>query len=93
MQSIRAFNVTSEANEMLKGLRYFERPAKNSTPQKPALSWGKVDMKSFGTSLLELCAQTRSLLIQEPRLIKLKSPTYILGQCDARKISKVSRQI
>ncbi len=78
MQSIRAFNISSEANEMLKGLRYFERPAKTGIP-KAALSWGKVDMKTFGKSLIELCHQTRGFLIQEPRLVKLKSPVYILG--------------
>ncbi len=36
-------------------------------------------MKTFGHSLLDLCQQTRGLLLQEPRLIKLHSPTYILG--------------
>jgi hypothetical protein len=79
MQSIRAFSISSEANEMIKGLRYFERASKSGLA-KPALSWGKVDMRTFGKSLIELCIQTRSLLIQEPRLIKLKSPTYILGK-------------
>ena len=42
MQSIRAFNVSSDANEMLKGLRYFERAAKTATPEKPPMSWGRV---------------------------------------------------
>ncbi len=47
LQSIRAFNVTSEANEMLKGLRYFERASKNSIPPKPAMSWGKVSLRNI----------------------------------------------
>ncbi len=45
LNSIRAFSVTSEANEMLKGLRYFERPSKANAPQKDPLSWGKVSIK------------------------------------------------
>ncbi len=38
-----------------------------------------MDLKTFGHSLLDLCQQTRHLLMQEPRLVKLSSPTYILG--------------
>ncbi len=40
----------------------------------------QVDMKTFGHSLLEICQQTRGLLMQEPRLLKLNAPTYILGK-------------
>ena len=47
MQSIRAFNVSSDANEMLKGLRYFERAAKTATPEKPPMSWGRVSFISL----------------------------------------------
>ncbi len=36
-----AFNVASEANEMLKGLRYFEKASKMN-PTKKAMSWGEV---------------------------------------------------
>ncbi|XP_059091755.1 uncharacterized protein LOC131887219 [Tigriopus californicus] len=78
LQSIRAFNVSSEANEMLKGLRYFERTVKND-PDKMPMSWGKVEMDVFARSLIDLCHLARGLIIQEPRLVKLKSPTYILG--------------
>ena len=60
--------------------RYFERAAKTSDPPKTALSWGRVDMRTFAKSLIELCTQTRGLIIQEPRLVKLASPTYILGE-------------
>lgn len=69
---------------MMKGLRYFERASKTSSPAKQALSWGKVDMKVFGSSLIELCKQARGLLIQEPRLLRLNSPTYILGEKTGR---------
>ena len=59
--------------------RYFERAAKTDPP-KAALSWGRVDMRTFAKSLIELCGQTRGFVIQEPRLVKLASPTYILGE-------------
>ena len=59
--------------------RYFERAAKTDPP-KSALSWGRVDMRTFAKSLIELCNQTRGFIIQEPRLVKLASPTYILGE-------------
>lgn len=36
-------------------------------------------MATFGKSLIDLCQIARGLLIQEPRLIKLQSPTYVLG--------------
>ena len=41
MNSMASFNSASEANEMLKGLRYFEKASK-LTPEKKALSWGEV---------------------------------------------------
>ena len=44
-----------------------------------ALSWGSVDMQTVAASLIELCQQARSLFLQEPRLIRLNTPTYILG--------------
>lgn len=79
LMSIRAFSLSSEANEMLVALRYFERASKLDGNEKEPLSWGRVDMATFGRSLIELCQHARGLLIQEPRLIKLSSPTYILG--------------
>lgn len=36
-------------------------------------------MDVFARSLIDLCHLARGLIIQEPRLVKLKSPTYILG--------------
>ena len=44
-----------------------------------ALSWGSVDMQTVAASLIELCQQARNLFLQEPRLIRLNTPTYILG--------------
>ena len=48
MDSIRAFNTGSEANEMLRGLRYFERGIQSKDPKlkdKPQYSWGPVSIK------------------------------------------------
>ena len=42
MASMTAFNASSEANEMLKGLRYFEKTSKLN-PDKKAMSWGEVN--------------------------------------------------
>ena len=42
MISVQAFNVSSGANEMMKGLRYFERGSKTTNPEKLPFSWGKV---------------------------------------------------
>ena len=41
MASVSAFNVSSDANEMLKGLRYFEKTSKTDPTKKP-MSWGIV---------------------------------------------------
>ena len=43
------------------------------------LSWGSVDMQTVAASLIEICQQARNLFLQEPRLIRLDTPTYILG--------------
>ena len=46
MDSMRAFNTATDANEMLKGLRYFERAISSKDnsviKDKPAYSWGPV---------------------------------------------------
>ena len=52
MDSIRAFNTGSEANEMLRGLRYFERGIQSKDPKlkdKPQYSWGPVSIKYIDT--------------------------------------------
>ena len=36
-------------------------------------------MQTVAASLIEICQQARSLFLQEPRLIRLNTPTYILG--------------
>lgn len=44
-----------------------------------AFDWGQVDTKALAKCLLALCRQARDTLREEPRLLRLKSPTYILG--------------
>ena len=36
-------------------------------------------MQTVAASLIEICQQARNLFLQEPRLIRLNTPTYILG--------------
>ena len=89
MDSISAFNSGSEANEMLRGLRYFERGVHPSSGQQSKVvtlkdklpySWGPVDMKTVATALIDLSNNVRAIFLQEPRLLKLKAPIYILGK-------------
>lgn len=79
--SVDAFNQNSHPNEMLTGLRYFERTIKGSNEKasKEAFDWGKVDKSALARCLLSLCHQVELLLREEPRLLRLSSPTYILG--------------
>ena len=71
---------------MLTGLRYFERPIKTNPAgvnPKGALSWGVVDMDALAKCILVICQQVLDIFSDEPRLMRLDSPTYILGMFTA----------
>lgn len=53
MASVTAFNGSSEANEMLKGLRYFEKSSKADKSKKP-MTWGVVSILALKDSFLLL---------------------------------------
>lgn len=46
---------------------------------KDNFSWGTVEMLSLAKCLLALCREAQRVLANEPRLIRLNAPTYILG--------------
>eukprot|EP00794_Sanderia_malayensis_P014108 gene14108-15582_t len=82
LTSLDSFDQNTPANEMLTGLRYFERPVKTTMKDikpKGPLSWGIVDMDALAKCILAICQQMLQIVSQEPRLVKLESPTYILG--------------
>lgn len=84
--SVDTFNQRSHGNEMLSGLRYFERPVKKEagdnrvkrTP-KEAFSWGDVDRNALAQCLLSVCHDAQEVMQNEPRLVYINSPAYILG--------------
>lgn len=70
---------------MLAALRYFERAIKpqamaNHPAGKPDFSWGSVEMLALGNCLLSLCQNVKQIFMNEPRLIKIQSPVYVLGK-------------
>ncbi|XP_031568704.1 uncharacterized protein LOC116303319 isoform X2 [Actinia tenebrosa] len=84
LPSINTFNKQSDANQMLAALRYFERAIKPKVmvqhPQgKPDFSWGAVEMIVLGNCLLSLCQNVKQIFMNEPRLIRIQSPVYVLG--------------
>lgn len=75
ISSVDSFNQQSHVNEMLCGLRYFERAGEN----KEAYSWGATDCTALARRLTGICEAVHFLLSKEDRLITLHSPAYILG--------------
>lgn len=47
---------------------------------QPGFDWGQVDTNALAKCLLTLCRELKDTLCLEPRLVKLKSPVYILGK-------------
>lgn len=82
VSSVDSFDSKSHPNEMLNGLRYFERamkdPSGDSVKKKP-FDWGTVEMLSLAKCLLSLCRDAEKLFRDEKRLVCLSAPTYILG--------------
>ena len=83
IQSIDFFNQCSQPNEMLTGLRYFERAIKSNNDSnslaKESFSWGKVDMDTMGRCLIVICKNLQEIISMEDRLIHIPAPCYILG--------------
>ncbi|PFX31454.1 Serine/threonine-protein phosphatase PP2A catalytic subunit 1 [Stylophora pistillata] len=79
LPSINCFNKQSDANQMLSALRYFERTIKSTATSKESFNWGLVEMTSLGNCLLCICRTLQEIIKTEPRLIRVKSPTYIVG--------------
>ncbi|XP_035226625.1 uncharacterized protein LOC118198953 isoform X3 [Stegodyphus dumicola] len=83
VSSVDSFNLQSQANEMLQGLSYFEHCVKQEdglkrTP-KEAFSWGATDRGALARCLLTICHTVYEILSREKRLIRVTSPTYVLG--------------
>ncbi|CAL4139946.1 unnamed protein product, partial [Meganyctiphanes norvegica] len=74
-QSVEAFNMRSLHQEMLQALRFFE----HGKSQKPCLDWGEVDKTKLGQYILSLCHSVKDVFENEPRLLKISPPCYILG--------------
>ncbi|XP_032239117.2 uncharacterized protein LOC116618970 [Nematostella vectensis] len=84
MPSVNTFNKQSDANQMLAALRYFERPIKSSAATKlgagkEGFAWGVVEMGALANCLLSVCRSLREVVMEEPRMLRVQSPVYVLG--------------
>lgn len=77
-QSLDVFNQRSVSNEVLKGVRYLTS-INNIKDTKTAYSWGQLDPALFAKNLIQVCSQVREIFRNEPRLLELSSPVYIMG--------------
>ncbi len=67
---------------MLSGLRYFEHALRDDGrgKSKNAFSWGAIDMASVARCFISMCQQTINVCTNEPRLLEINSPCYVLGK-------------
>ncbi|XP_055327450.1 uncharacterized protein LOC129580802 [Paramacrobiotus metropolitanus] len=87
MNSLVSFNMRNSSNEMINGLRYFEREIttedvvhnKIAKSIKPAFDWGATSLEKFAECLFEICKSLKPILQKEPRLLRLRAPVYVLG--------------
>jgi diadenosine tetraphosphatase ApaH/serine/threonine PP2A family protein phosphatase len=71
----------AKANQILQRLTYFERAIEEPKDgyAKEGFSWGNLDMAQMAECLICVCRQLVELISSEDRLLKIKSPCYILG--------------
>ncbi|XP_021203434.1 uncharacterized protein LOC101741294 isoform X2 [Bombyx mori] len=88
-RSYEMLNSTSLPSEALAAVHYFassiEKPVQkrnsvSGTIQKPAWSWvSPAEETSLGSMLLKLAVAVLPICASEPRLLRIQSPVYILG--------------
>ncbi|KAL3274194.1 hypothetical protein HHI36_015610 [Cryptolaemus montrouzieri] len=79
--SIDQFNQDSITNELIKSLRYMNLVNRQNKAQKKAnqFTWGNIDSALFAKRLITVCKLVNDLLKDEPRLLQVSSPVYVLG--------------
>ncbi|XP_044758382.1 uncharacterized protein LOC123316391 [Coccinella septempunctata] len=79
--SIDQFNQESITNELIKSLRYMNLLNKQNKAQKKGVqfTWGNIDSGLFAKRLITVSKLTTEILKNEPRLLQVSSPVYVLG--------------
>ncbi|KAK9883558.1 hypothetical protein WA026_001735 [Henosepilachna vigintioctopunctata] len=79
MVSVDQFNQESISNELLKSLRYMNLVNKQNKKRANQFTWGNVDSGLFANRLITICRMTNEIVKNEPRLLHISSPVYVLG--------------
>ncbi|KAH1016710.1 hypothetical protein HUJ04_007887 [Dendroctonus ponderosae] len=87
--SLDIFSQRSVSNEVLKGLRYLTT-INNIKDTKTSYTWGQLDPPTYARNLIQVCNQVREIFRNEPRLLELSSPVYIM-ECRRFSASTLSR--